>query len=177
MRYPIILSLGLLSGCAAASGTPARDACKAVPGEKVAEAVGAKLVKQELDGQVSNKSVVNSSCNYEFDNGDWARISLSDYSDAEYAKGFQGSFGRLPVDPELGKELGYTIYHEDGDKELFGVKQQPLRQFNLRMGHDAGKVAVDKVATSGDAGVMTFTSSKVENVDMKLRKIARVAAF
>jgi|GEM_PF-2120182 len=174
MRSVILLCF--LSGCAAASGSPARDACKTVPGEKVAEAVGAKLVKQELDGKVANGKVVNSVCNYEFDNGDWVRVSLSAYSDADYGKGFQGSFGRLPVDRELGKELGYIIYHDDGDKELFGVKA-PEKQFNLRIGHDAGKIEVDKVVASGSAAVMTFKSYKVENVDMKLRKIARIAAF
>lgn len=160
----------LLGACAAES--PAYDACKTVPGELVAEAVGAVLVKAELDGRVTNGKVTNSACNYDFANGDWARVSLSDYADVDYAEGFR----RGERSAKLSADFGYPIYYDSGSKDLDGMIE-PSKRYYVRMGHNARPQTIDKATVTGGVSVITFSHASVENVTGKLVRIAKLVKF
>ncbi|ATY34102.1 hypothetical protein CVN68_20860 [Sphingomonas psychrotolerans] len=164
----------MLSGCAALAGPRAADTCKAIAGDRVAQALGSTLVTQELDGQRKHGKEVASTCHYDLANGDFVRITLSSYADPAEADEAFAWLKKKPSNAVLSEKLGVRVLYETGEKEIDALLS-PTEQVYARIGHNAGQAKLDKTVIVGSIGVATFKHKGVENAAEKLASVIALA--
>jgi hypothetical protein len=169
---PLIAPLIAGAALSACSSGGTRDACAAVPGEKIAEAIGSELVRQEKDGARDTGSEVMSACAYDFANGDGVRIVLFQY-DAETAAQM---IDEDEPNTELTQALGYPVFHS-GDESRYEARPEPTKRFTLMLLNTPTEVEIDRTYDDGRAAVATFKPGRVLDKDAKAVAIARLIRF
>ena len=174
MRYLVIATSIVLSSCA----SPAKDACKLLDASSAASIMGSEVTKMELDKGIDNGRLTSSACMINFRNGEFARLTVAEYSDLEYLHQMRDGWDRFnprQEDAEMTKNLGHRS-HYASESEFLSVDLAENKFLTINF-DNRGSPATTSTTVGSNGYSIQFKHPKVKNAREKIRKLAQTVSF